>query len=89
MSDLPICKNCVHIRHYMFSGAHCRRHPNVPDVVHGTVSVNHPACHAERKRSFFDRLFGMDKCGPEGKYFEAAKPHCLIKVKRTRKTALK
>ena len=71
MTDRPICNDCRYIRYRMTTEAICRRPPNVPDIVHGTEPLFHGRCHAERKRGFFDRLFGIDKCGPEGQYFKA------------------
>jgi hypothetical protein len=72
MTDRPICAHCRYIRYYMITTPKCRRPPNVPDIVHGTEPLTHGRCASERQRTFCDLLFGRDKCGPEGRYFEAS-----------------
>lgn len=74
MTNIPICKNCVHrnrgskeVRPFP---DFCARWPDKPSVVHGTVHGETEYCYDERQRTFWDRLFKRDKCGPEGKYFK-------------------
>ena len=65
-----ICRDCVHgpqLARY----AICSRWPKKPDLVRGEKIARLENCYDERNRGFFDRLYGIDKCGPEGKYFEA------------------
>jgi hypothetical protein len=69
-SATPICRDCVHgpqLARY----AICSRWPKKPDLVRGEKIARLENCYDERNRGFFDRLYGIDKCGPEGKYFEA------------------
>lgn len=69
MTDRP-CVNCLHSRDYMTTTPKCRRPPSVPHVVYGTHPFSQGRCARERQRTFCDLLFGRDKCGPEGRYFE-------------------
>ena len=71
MTDRLFCRNCRYIFYRMTTVAICRRPPNVPDIVYGTEPLFHGQCRSERQRTFCDLLFGRDKCGPEGRYFEA------------------
>jgi hypothetical protein len=69
-TNKPICRDCVH-GPQLPPYAICSRWPQKHCLVHGERIARLENCHDERKRGFFDRLFGIDKCGPEGKYFEA------------------
>lgn len=63
------------------SPAHCTRWPDRPDIVYGTRMGKLRSCVSERTNNIVERLFRIDKCGPEGKYFE---PHASrARIRRT------
>jgi hypothetical protein len=74
MSPAPLCRNCRHFRQspplFHLSGAACTRRKGW-DAVQGDFSIVADA-FAERRRP--GAIFNRDRCGPEGRYFEAAPP---------------
>lgn len=69
--DQPVCKNCVYFNSRIFNGAVCQRWPKKKCLTHGQKPGREETCNHERQRTFLDLLLRNDKCGPEGKYFEA------------------
>lgn len=67
-------KPCVECEHYRFwthaKGAHCARR-SAFDIVDGDM-VDIRSCHVERSGAFL--FWGRDRCGPEGRYWEARRP---------------
>lgn len=85
MSTKPVPPICIHCAHYVTSGAsgylvtaQCRRpiaHSEEVNLVTG--ALKEPTClhdFAARQRSplsFWEKLRGVVRCGPEGRFFVA------------------
>lgn len=75
---LKTCNACVHMkRTRLMDFGLCERtrvNAGPPDPVDGTQATRVISCHRERRPiSWLARLFGNDRCGVEGRHFEASK----------------
>jgi hypothetical protein len=70
----PVCFHCQHCR-ALINGREpvcARAHEEAFDPVRGWRSVRpYPTCASERARAI---LFRLNRCGPDGHYFEQAQP---------------
>ena len=69
-------KFCVNCEHCWYS--YCLRNCKDIDLVSGRiVADNKLDCSTERNGIFYDRIFKIDRCGKDGKYFKPKQnPKC-------------
>lgn len=74
MAKPPICRNCVHSIIDIFDQSCTAGDSGETSLVTGQqLRRGVKNCHEERGEfTFFERIFGSARCGPEGRNFVAA-----------------